>query len=189
MDRVKVFGIVMGGLVAIGLGVAGFRQMTATDAPQAKIGEANTRSSGERSPTDGGSSTGGAYVPLPSTAPPPLDGANNLVASQGGRSVPSPVPPIERLKVPTTREAMTAEKRRVARERAIAEGRLPEFETAEKAREAKAALKKAEREKRREEAKKRREDRRRQVEEAKKAGLNPPPPGRRIESPGSAPAN
>jgi hypothetical protein len=171
MERKKMIGILAGGVVAVGLGVAGMRHATAPDSGEV-AGNAKLRELGARLP--GGAPpppiTGGvgAGIPVdPGVPGAPVASAPRVTAAGAA---------VQHIKVPPTKKALREEGRRVARERAIAAGKLAEFEKSEKERADKEARKKAEREKRREVFRKKLADRRAQLEAARKAGVPPPRP-------------
>ncbi len=165
-----MIGIVAGGLVVVGVGIAGLRH-AAAPGPDEVAGAAKLRALGDRIPAGG---------PLSASDSGLAPGVGTM-SGQGNSPVPGGQTPVSalavpRLKVPPSRKGIQEESRRVARERAIAQGKLPEFEAREKEHADREAKKKAERDKRREAFKKRVADRRKAIEAAQKAGQPPPPP-------------
>jgi hypothetical protein len=184
MERKWIYGIVAGGLVAAGLGIAGLRH-SAAPGPDEAAESAKLRALGDRIPR--ASSPQGSPLAA-ATALPPLPAAGQAAQRAPAASTAAAVA-VPHLKVPPTKKAFREESRRVARERAIAQGRLPEFEAAEKKNADEAAKKKAEREKRKTARKARLEARRKAVEAALAAGGAPDAPkGRRMPAPGALPA-
>jgi len=163
MERKTMIGIVAGGLAVVGVGIGGYLHLTAPD-PREAAEDAKLRSLAERVPGSGGAVTSGTSWDKPGSVP--------------GAPVATPRPET-RLKAPPSSKESRKEERRLVRERAIAEGRLDEFEAREKKAEERKAEKKAKREARRAEMKKKVDDRRKQIEAAREAGVPPPPPSGR----------